>query len=84
MGYGSLFLYDHFSPVIRDAGADLLIAGHAHKHLWLGALLSGLGFPMLINSNTNFVQVEATNQTLSIRVVSETDGTILSKELQRR
>ncbi|TSA37197.1 MAG: metallophosphoesterase family protein [Porphyromonadaceae bacterium] len=84
MGYGSLFLYDHFSPVIRDAGADLLIAGHAHKHLWLGALLSGFGFPMLINSNTNFVQVEATNQTLSIRVVSETDGTILSKELQRR
>lgn len=83
MGYGSLFLYDHFSPVIRDSGADLLIAGHAHKHLWLGDLLSGLGFPMLINSNTNYVKVEATAKTLSIRVVSEKDETILSRELKK-
>jgi predicted phosphodiesterase len=84
MGYGSVFLYDHFSPVIRDAGADLLIAGHAHKHLWLGPLISGLGFPMLINSNTNFVRGEATSRTLSITVTSETGDTILSKELKKR
>ncbi|MFA5816334.1 MAG: hypothetical protein WC865_12005 [Bacteroidales bacterium] len=44
----------------------------------------GFGFPMLINGNTNYVKVEATPQMLSIRVVSDKDETILSKELQKK
>ncbi|MFA5815103.1 MAG: FN3 domain-containing metallophosphoesterase family protein [Bacteroidales bacterium] len=82
--YGQYFLSDHFGPVIREAGADLIIAAHTHRHLWLTPPLSGFGFPMLINSNTNFVKVEATEQALSIRVISDKDEIILSQELQKR
>lgn len=82
--YGQYFLTDHFGPVIQEAGADLIIAAHTHRHLWLAPLLSGFTFPMLINGNTNYVKIEATPKILSIRVISDKDETILSKELKRR
>jgi hypothetical protein len=82
--YGQYFLSHHFGPVIQEAGADLIIAAHTHRHLWLAPLLSGFTFPMLINGNTNYVKLEATPQTLSIRVISDKEETILSKELKRR
>ncbi|MCX6223583.1 MAG: metallophosphoesterase [Bacteroidia bacterium] len=83
-GYGPQFLFDHFGPVIREAGADLMIAAHTHRHLWQDPSLSGFGFPVLINGSTNYVKVEATPKTLSVRVVSDKDETILSEELQKR
>ena len=83
-GYGPSFLAEHFGPVIREAGADLLIAGHTHRHLWLSPPFSGYGFPLLINGNTNYVKVEASEQAMSIQVISDEDKTILSKELKRK
>lgn len=83
-GYGPSFLAEHFGPVIREAGADLMIAAHTHRHLWLAPPFSGYNFPLLINGNTNYVQVEATEQDLSIKVISDKNETILSKELKKR
>jgi hypothetical protein len=83
-GYGPSFLAEHFGPVIREAGADLLIAAHTHRQLWLAPPFSGFGFPMLINGNTSYVKVEATEQALSIRVISDKEETILSKELKKK
>jgi predicted phosphodiesterase len=81
--HGMLFLADNFGPVIKEAGGDLLIAGHLHQHFWLDTQLSGLGFPMLINSNTNCITAEATAEGLKVRVVTEKNETILEKELRR-
>jgi len=61
-----------------------MIAAHTHRHLWLAPPFSGYSCPLLINGNTNYVQVEATEQTLSIKVVSDKNETILSKELKKR
>ncbi|MFA6127270.1 MAG: metallophosphoesterase family protein [Bacteroidales bacterium] len=83
-GYGPSFLSEHFGPVIREAGADLMIAGHTHRHLWLSPPFSGFGFPILINGTSNFVQVDATDQLLSIKVASGKNEAILSKELKKR
>lgn len=83
-GYGQQFLSEHFGPVIREAGADLMIAAHTHRHAWLDSPESGLGFPMLINGNTNFVQVEASDKMLSVKVISETGESILTKQLQKK
>lgn len=83
-GYGPQFLSQHFGPVIREAGADLMISAHTHRHLWLDPPASGFGFPMLINGNNNYIRVDATGQALSIRVISEKDSTVLSRELKRR
>ena len=83
-GYGPDFLAEHFGPVIHEAGADLMIAAHTHRHLWLAPPFSGYRFPVLINGNTNYVKVEATGQALSIRVISDKGESILSKELKKK
>lgn len=83
-GHGPEFLARHFGPVIREAGADLMIAGHTHRHLWLPAPFSGYGFPMLINGSNNFVKGEATDRSLSITVTSDKNEIILSKEVKKR
>jgi acid phosphatase type 7 len=83
-GYGPKFLYDHFGPVLRDAGADLMISGHMHRHSWLDESSSGLGFPILINSNTSYVTVDAGRKMLSVRVVSDKEETVLTRDLPGR
>lgn len=80
-GYGLTFLYDHFGPVIREAGADLMIAGHTHRHLLLNEKLSGLGFPLLINGSTNRIEATATKEKIVVRVVSETGEKVLETEI---
>ena len=52
--YGQVFLTNHFGPVIKKAGADLIIAAHTHQHAWLPPLVSGFPFPMLINGTNNY------------------------------
>jgi len=81
--HGMLFLADNFGPVIRNSGGDLLIAAHLHQHLWLDDQASGLGFPMLINSNSNRIEASATPESVRLRVMSEKGDLILEKELKR-
>ncbi len=83
-GYGPAFLSEYFGPVIREAGADLMIAAHTHRHQWLDSPASGFGFPMLINGNNNYIKVEATGKALSVKVISDKDEIILSKELENK
>ncbi len=81
-GYGPQFLAEHFGPVISEAGADLMIAGHTHRHSWLAPPFSGYRFPILTNGNTNYVKIEATKQALLIRVVSDQDVVVMTKEIK--
>lgn len=83
-GYGPQYLSEHFGPVIREAGADLMIAAHTHRHQWLEPPASGFGFPMLINSNTDYVGVEADQQSIRVKVVSAKEEVVLLKELRKR
>jgi acid phosphatase type 7 len=83
-GYGPNFLAEHFGPVLREAGADLMISGHTHRHLWLNPPFSGYQFPILINGNSNYVTAEASAEKLSLKVVSEKEKVILSKEIYRK
>jgi len=83
-GYGPGFLAEHFGPVIREAGADLMIAGHTHRHLWLAPPFSGYNFPVLINGITSCVQIEADTRSVAIRVISETNETTFTKELKKK
>jgi hypothetical protein len=82
-GYGPQFLAEHFGPVIREAGADLMIAGHTHRHSWLAPPFSGYRFPILTNGTNNYVQIEANQQALSIKVVSDQDVVVMSKQLKK-
>jgi hypothetical protein len=77
-------LADHFGPVIREAGGDLLIAGHLHQNIWLDEKTSGLGFPMLINGNTSRVEASGSESKMNLRVVTEKNEVIHEKELNRK
>jgi len=79
-----LFLSDHFGPVIKEAGGDLMISAHTHRHLWLPEKLSGLGMPLLINGNLNRIEAEAGEQGLKIKVLSETNEVVTEKEIIKR
>jgi predicted phosphodiesterase len=79
--HGLLFLSENFGPVIKEAGGDLMIAGHTHRHLWLPEKLSGLGIPILINGNLNRIEAEAGEQCLKIRVLSVTNEVVAVKEV---
>ncbi len=83
-GYGPEFLARHFGPVLKEAGADLLIAGHTHRHLWLIPPFSGYSFPLLTNGVGNFVQVEADEKVLTVRVGTEKGEPVLERELKRK
>jgi hypothetical protein len=83
-GYGPNFLAEHFGPVIRKAGADLMVAAHTHRHAWYDSQQSGLGFPMLVNGNTNYVVAASDGKVLDLKVLSGDGQTILSKELRSR
>jgi hypothetical protein len=78
-----LFLSDHFGPVIKEAGGDLMIAAHTHRHLWLPEKLSGLGMPLLINGNLNRIEAEAGEQSLKIKVLSLNNEIVTEKEINK-
>jgi len=79
-----LFLSDHFGPVIKEAGADLLIAAHTHQHLWLNGKLSGIGVPILINGHLNRIEATAGDKSLKIRVLSEKNELVTEREIDRK
>ena len=53
------FLSDNFGPVLQSAGIDLMMSGHTHRNAFYEAGKSGFGYPVLVNSNNSFVEVEA-------------------------
>lgn len=57
-GYGLKFLSDNFGPVLQGAGIDLLMSAHTHRNTFYEAGKSGFGYPVLVNSNNSFVEVE--------------------------
>lgn len=56
--YGMAFLAEHFGPVLKGAGIDLMISGHTHKNAWIDAKKSGFDYPVMISSNNHFVEAE--------------------------
>ena len=82
-GYGPKFLFEHFGPVLREAGADLMVSAHTHRIQWLDASSSGLGFPVLINGSNSFITLEANRKTLSFQVVTDKEEVTLSKQISR-
>jgi hypothetical protein len=60
-----------------------MIAGHTHRHSWLAPPFSGYRFPILTNGTKNYVQIEANQQALSIKVISDQDVVVMSKQLKK-
>ncbi len=77
-GFGMKFLADNFGPVLQGAGVDLMMSAHTHRNAFYEAWKSGFGYPVLVNSNSSFVEVVADLQEIKA-VVKEVTGKQLAE-----
>ncbi|RLC26175.1 MAG: hypothetical protein DRH21_02830 [Deltaproteobacteria bacterium] len=66
--YGMAFLSEHFGPVLKNAGIDLMISGHTHQNAWIESSKSGFDYPIMISSNNNFIEVEVSKDKALIKL----------------
>jgi len=76
-GYGMKFLSDNFGPVLNSAGICLMMSAHTHRNTFYESGKSGFGYPVLVNSNNSFVEVETDMQGIKA-VVKDTGGKIIN------
>lgn len=81
-GHGLKFLSDNFGPVLQSAGVNLMISAHTHRNTFYKADKSGFGYPVLVNSNNSFVEVDVDLQKISA-VVRDITGKQLAEYIIR-
>lgn len=66
--HGTLELRKHFVPVLNEAGIDLMLCGHLHKHRYIAAGEEGCDFPVLINAQGHALDVQATESEMVLKI----------------
>ncbi len=59
--HGMTFMSENFGPVLKEAGIDLMMSAHTHRNAYYEKDKTGFGYPLLVNSNNSFVEVNADN-----------------------
>lgn len=72
------FLSENFGPVLREAGIDLMLSAHTHRNAYYDKDKTGYGYPLLVNSNNSFVEVNADSESIKA-VVKDINGKIISQ-----
>jgi len=70
------FMTEYYGPLFQSAGIDLLISAHTHRNAFFEKDKSGFGYPVLVNSNNSFVEVEADRNGINA-IVKDTEGKTL-------
>lgn len=66
--YGPLESQRLFVPLLNEAGIDLMLCGHLHRHIFSPAGEEGRNYPMLINSNTEGAYITVDKNALDLVV----------------
>lgn len=69
--HGPLHTKKTFLPILNEAGIDLMLCAHLHRHIYNPPSTDGVNFPILINSNTNVLQINADAKKLSVVIKDE-------------
>jgi UDP-2,3-diacylglucosamine pyrophosphatase LpxH len=72
------FLADNFGPVLQNSGIALMMSAHTHKNAYYEKEKSGFGYPVLVNSNNSFVEVQVDSQGI-MAVVKDVTGKLISE-----
>ena len=72
------FMSENFGPVLREAGIDLMLSAHTHRNTYYEKDKTGYGYPLLVNSNNSFVEVNADNNEIKA-IVKDVEGKIISE-----
>lgn len=57
--YGQKWVSENFLPVLNQAGVDIMLSGHHHKHIYVLPGECGNAFPILANDDTDRLEFEA-------------------------
>jgi UDP-2,3-diacylglucosamine pyrophosphatase LpxH len=77
-GWGIGFLSNNFGPVLQGTGVNLMVSAHTHRNAFYEKDKTGFGYPLLVNSNNSFVEIEAYQQGIKI-VVKDIEGKIIAE-----
>lgn len=73
--HGEKEIEEKFVPLLEEAGIDIMLCGHLHRHILMNAG-EGYPFPILVNSNQAVIKAAADNHFLNINV-TDTQGKIV-------
>src|SRR5690606_8580950 len=71
--HGEQEVAEKFVPLLNQAGAQIMLSGHLHRHIKRMPGDSGYAFPVLVNSNQGLLKATADNHRLQIDVFDK-DG----------
>ena len=69
---GQLWLNEHMVPVLNEAGVDIMLSGHHHKHIYIKPGECGNDFPILANDEEARLEFEADSKGYHIRIYDMT------------
>ena len=69
--YSQIWLAENFNPVLNEAGVDLMVSGHHHKHFFVEPGHSGNDFPILINSHIERLDIMVDGDNIKLQTVDE-------------
>lgn len=69
--HGPTMVKNLYVPILNEAGIDLMLCGHLHKHLFYENNYGGCQFPVLINSNKNKLRVDVSDEGLVVKAFNE-------------
>ncbi len=72
------FMSENFGPVLREAGIDLMLSAHTHRNTYYEKDKTGYGYPLLVNSNNSFVEINADEKGIKA-VVKDISGKVISE-----
>ncbi|MDL2221175.1 metallophosphoesterase family protein [Parabacteroides sp. OttesenSCG-928-N08] len=69
--HGPIQVKKHFIPLLNEAGIDLMLSAHLHRHFFIPKGEEGCNFPILINANTQRLDVSVEGQSITLRLFDE-------------
>lgn len=73
--YTERWIAEHWVPVLEKAGIDVMLSAHFHYWLCSEAGQDGKGYPVLVNSNKERMDVTASAQGIEVKTY-DVDGTL--------
>lgn len=82
--HGQLHAQRMFMPILNEAGVDVMVCGHLHRHLFVQpGMESGAKFPVIINSNVDVIEASADGHSLELSVKNGNGHEILHHTVKR-
>ena len=69
--YSQLWITKNWAPILEKAGIDLMLSAHHHKWICSEAGQDGKGYPLLVNSNTERMDVVISKDGIDVSTFNE-------------